>query len=599
MPNNQSKMAKGPDPAKPAPRRVLVRNSTDVLADECVANSQLDPTQTNKSAMKELLVANGKMKTRANARLATLGEYSPEFVENYLQEPYEKTLARALARVPPLARNVLLRVKVDKIYKSVMEFNADQAQHVNYPMQLQIVVHIHDRFRSMSDEQNGLKALATANHLMRFFQLVLKPALEAAAATALIVGAVKPKNADKIRTLAKFNEWCQGKGKSYCFLDTTHLVQMRENCMLVDSALSLGKCQKLKDKVDQVVAAREEKTQQYIFWAGLQHLVDKAAIDELLKEVMMMMYTFLFNGTHAELTDTKLKTALNAADCPELLIWQAIARRIYNSQWVEVKISLRDLFRQNFRGCLSQLITLLDGFGEPVHPSFQVLRTVLFNIAELNQKECMKLPAAVTDTLAGVFKNKILELDEEKAAADYKRVEQAFMDGAELFEQSMADSLDMEVWEEIFVTINNARWEPRSKPAAFYNFFKLMDEILRSPDADHEGNAKKLKGFIDAMTTLFPSHQEVGDAFHEFTIQFRTMDLKGAKEKISHAITQGNWADANRYYEEVDTTFDFLHADPRDDLYKLIKRKWPAGNPANNGAQPVAAVGFGSVNMVL
>eukprot|EP00392_Amoebophrya_sp_AT5.2_P016181 g16430.t1 len=125
---NRSKMAKGPDPGKPAPRRVLVRNTTDVLVGESVASSQLEAAQTNKSATKELAVANGKTKARASARLAALGEYSPEFVENYPSEPHEKTFARALARVPPLCRSVLLRVKVDKIYKSGTDFNADGAQ---------------------------------------------------------------------------------------------------------------------------------------------------------------------------------------------------------------------------------------------------------------------------------------------------------------------------------------------------------------------------------------------------------------------------------------------------------------------------------------
>eukprot|EP00392_Amoebophrya_sp_AT5.2_P007995 g8014.t1 len=164
MTSGQSKMSKK-EPGKVEPKRVLVRHPTDVIAEECLHNSQLEQTQTNKNATKELLHANGKMKTRANSRLAVLGEYSCDFVERQLTESYEKTLARALARVPPLCRNVLLHVKVDKIHKSIMVFTADQAQHVSHQMQNQIIMHMHDRFRGITDEQNCIKALCSANHL--------------------------------------------------------------------------------------------------------------------------------------------------------------------------------------------------------------------------------------------------------------------------------------------------------------------------------------------------------------------------------------------------------------------------------------------------
>eukprot|EP00392_Amoebophrya_sp_AT5.2_P019569 g20471.t1 len=437
----------------------------------------------------------------------------------------------------------------------------------------------------------------------------MHPLLEAAAATALIVGAVKPKNDTPLKTLKKLDDWHNCAAflnvwKSYCHLDTSYLTSLRANCILIHQALMETKCQKLKLKVDEVVDKNETKAAQFIFFSGIQTLVDKAAVDELLEEVVQLMCQFLLDGTHLQLTDVKLKNALNQAECGELLVWKAIAKRMFNG--ADHPLALGDLFRPEFKTYLQRLIDLQAGFDDPCHPCFTVLKTVVLNVADMNQKACLKLPASCTDCLSGVLKNTILKLDEQKVKADYMVVESCLKDAAVLFEGSVTEELDLEVWESIYDMMGHQKWEPRSRPQNFMNLFKVMDQVIRSPGDDHEQSAKKVNTFITQLEYLFADHHEIGDAFDEFKVQFRCMDLKKDKEGIQAQILSSTllvflyeYEAAMKIYEDVDTTWDFFSSEPRDDLYKLVKRKWPQGNPANALAQAQPAVGLGSVNMEL
>ncbi|CAD7959425.1 unnamed protein product [Amoebophrya sp. A25] len=574
--------------------RRLQRHNTDDVAAEIRAKTGIPNTATMISCTKTLCNDQQNVKARVLGRIERLAEVDEAKIEVELFLEHEKSIAKALKKIPGPIRSIVTAVRTDKVSAQVLLLKRGTFEGTDDETNKRVVNHLVDRYKGITDEHNCSRALAACSYLLPLLpDTNCKVICEVAAAHAYVEGAAKSyKSAKEARAknLTQLDVWNTGKGRAFCMNATSNLRQLVQNCTLINTAIKEQKVGKLEEKLLKLVDGEPKPlSPQYVFFYGIKTALATAATDERVLFVQIGITNWLNMNTEEEPelpTLGEVNRALDDSECAEMMLWKSVAGHVYPNWSGEPK--MKDLMNG---GMSSKVKKCSKAFGgtQP-HAAFKSLEGLITRVRTCGQRPYAKMPGNVTEGLPNNCRNIVLRLDQERVDNDVQNLINSLKQIGEIW-----DNYDENNYHQQINQVKGLRdgccstaVKDNDVMAPLLETVRRVTNIFLLDDLDEEAEAKAVLTHLELSNSrtliAFP---EVADAFKAFCESYRGFDLRETKKLIDSAISTSNYADSIKAYNEADENWEFLSPEPRSRLYARIKKKFPnqpGGHNNGNGA---------------